>query len=526
MSTPSTGLPRPDCGGRSTVYGTAGIVACEHPLAALEGIRALDDGGTAADACVAMAAVLAVVAPMMTGLGGDAFLLWFDPADGRVRALEGAGRAGAEANPAALRAQGLTEMPASGGAPVTVPGAVRLWEDAVAQLGRLSLRRLLEPARALAERGFAVSEVTARQWQEGAARLAGDTAAAASLLPGGRAPRAGELVRRPDLSATLGTIADSGARVMYEGPLGERIVAAVQRTGGFLTQEDLSAHRSTWVEPLATDYRGLRVHELPPPTQGLAVLLMLNRLADEDLGALDPLSAERIHLEVEAKRAAFAVVQEAVGDPDHVDVPVAELLAGRGVPRDAPTPAASGDTTYLCAVDRAGRACSFINSLYEGFGSGVMVPNTGICLHNRGRGFRLDEGHPAELGPGRRPFHTLIPGLVTEGGALWGVLGVMGAFMQPQGHVQVLVNLHDFGMTPQDALDHPRHRSYDDGVLVVEGRVPERERERLRSWGHDVQVGPDYALECGSGQLVRMFDGGVRAGASDARKDGCALAQC
>jgi len=469
---------RPDEGGRSTVYGTRGVVAAEDPRAALAGIRMLDAGGNAADACVAMAAVLAVVAPMMTGPGGDAFVQYFDASTGTVRALEGAGAAGSLADG--------REAPTRGPESITVPGAVRLWADAAEQLGRLPLATMLAPARELAERGFSAGDVVARLWAEAEPVLAADPAAAAAFLP---APRPGELVRLPELAHTLGALAEHGPEAFYAGEVAARIV----ETAAHLTLRDLAEHRSSWVEPLTVSYRGLTVHELPPPTTGTAVISMLRELAEEDLGALGPLSAERIHLEATATRRAFAELFQRVADP---------------------RPA--GDTVYVCAIDEDGNGCSFINSLYESFGSGLVAPGTGVCLHNRGARSRLE--------PGKRPLHTLIPGLVTEGGALWAVYGNMGGFMQPQGHVQVLVNLRDHGMSPQAAVEHPRHR-YDAGTLLVEGRVPAAEVEKLRRWGHTVELGPPYARRTGGAQVVRMLAGGVRAGGSDPRKDGCALAQ-
>jgi gamma-glutamyltranspeptidase/glutathione hydrolase len=453
---------RPDQGGRSTVYGTRGVVAAEDPRAALAGIRVLDAGGNAADACVAMAAVLAVVAPMMTGPGGDAFLQFYEAGTGRVRALEGAGAAGSLATG--------REAPLRGPESITVPGAVRLWADAAAELGRLPLATLLAPARELADGGFAAGEVVARLWQEAGPVLAPP-------------PKAADLVRLPDLARTLGAIADHGPEAFYEGEIAERIV----ETAAHLTADDLADHRSTWVEPLTTTYHGLTVHELPPPTIGTAALAMLRELEPEDLGALDPLCAERIHLEATAAATALAAVLES-----------------------------PGDTVYVCAIDAEGNGCSFINSLYEAFGSGLVAPGTGVCLHNRGAGARLE--------PGKRPLHTLIPGLATQDGDLWAVFGNMGGFMQPQGHVQVLVNLRDHGMEPQAAVDHPRHR-HDAGRLLVEGRVPEAELDKLRRWGHPVEVGPAYARPVGGAQVVRLLENGVRAGGSDPRKDGCALAQ-
>ena len=424
-----------------------------------------------------------------------------------------------------MRALGHADMPARGPASITVPGAVRLWADAAAELGRLPLARLLEPARELAERGFAAGDVVARMWAEEVDVLAADPAAAAAFLPGGRAPRAGELVRLPDLARTLGAIAEHGPEAFYEGEIAQRIV----ETAAFLTAADLAEHRSTWVEPLTTGYHGLTVHELPPPTTGIAALMMLRMLEPEDLGALDPLCAERIHLEATAKEAAFAELHERVGDPRFVDVPVAEMLAGtsRRFRRERERAAAgrgAGDTVLMCAVDAEGNGCTLINSLYKGFGSGLVAPGTGVCLHDRGFGFTLEPGHPAAIEPGKRPLHTLLPGLITRDGGLWGVYGNMGGYMQPQGHVQVLVNLHDHGMAAQEAVDHPRH-FHDQGVLLVEGRVPAPEVEKLRAWGHRVQVGPAYATPTGGAQVVRVLEDGMRAAGSDPRKDGCALAQ-
>ncbi|BBL80824.1 gamma-glutamyltransferase [Rubrobacter xylanophilus] len=533
-----TEVRRPDGGGRSTVYGKRGAVACEHPLAAIEGIRVLDEGGNAADACVAMAACLAVVAPMTTGMGGDAFLLYYEAESGRVVGANGSGRAPREATIEELRSRGVKEMPERGGLSVTVPGAVRLWEDAAKRLGRLPLERLLAPARRYAEEGFPVTEVVSRYWEVAEELLGRREASARCFLPEGRVPRPGELFRQPDLARTLALVAESGADAFYGGEVARRIARAVREDGGYLSEEDLASHETAWVEPIHTDYRGLRVYEIPPPGQGIAALEMLNVLEGFEMGSLDPCGAERIHLEVEAKKLAFRDLFEKVGDPEFAAVPVEELLSKEYAARlreeisperaavPSVGPALGTDTTYLCAVDAEGNGCSFINSLYMGFGSGVVADGTGVCLQNRGRSFRLVEGHPNALAPGKRPMHTIIPGLVTRDGALWAVFGVMGGPMQPQGHTQLLSNLIDHRMSPQEAVDHPRHfHDHEGDVLLVEGRVPPPELERLRRMGHRVEVGPDYAIPTGGAQLIRVLEGGVRACGSDPRKDGCALAQ-
>jgi gamma-glutamyltranspeptidase/glutathione hydrolase len=530
---------RPDLGGRSTVYSTRGAVACEHPSAALAGIRVLDAGGNAADACVVMAACMAVLAPMATGVGGDAFLLFYEAETGRVLGANGSGRAPKAATIEKLRERGLDEMPERGALTVTVPGAIRLWEDAANSLGNLPLARLLEPAWELAENGYPVSEVFARYWEVGEDLLLKNEAATKALLLDGRAPRPGEVFLQPDLAATLSAVAEGGADAFYKGEIARSIARSVQEAGGYLSEEDLAEHESTWEEPISTDYRGVRVHEIPPPGQGIAALEMLNILEGFDMGALDPTSAERIHLEVEAKKLAFRDLYEEIGDPEfwrHAEIPTGRLISKEytaklreHIPPDRASemmaePALGEDTTYLCAVDAEGNGCSFINSLYMGFGSGVVAEGTGVCLQNRGKSFRLEEGHPNDLEPGKRPLHTIIPGLVTRDGALWAVFGNMGGPMQPQGHTQVLINLLDYGMSPQEAVDHPRHFHHGD-VLLVEGRVPEGEVEKLRSMGHNVEVGTDYVVPTGGAQLVRILESGVRACSSDPRKDGCALAQ-
>ena len=526
---------RPDLGGRSTVYGTKGAVACEHPSAALAGIRALDAGGNAADACVAMAACMAVLSPMQTGMGGDAFLLFYEAETGSVLGANGSGRAPGAATIEKLQDRGVGEMPDRGGLTVTVPGAVRLWEDATNSVGNLPFARLLEPAWEFAEEGHPVAEVVARYWEESEEVLRRDEAAARTFLPGGRAPAAGELFYQANLATTISAVAEGGADAFYNGEIARSIARSAQEAGGYLSEEDLAAHESTWVEPISTEYRGVRVYEIPPPGQGVAALEMPNILEGFDLDSLDPVSAERIHLEVEAKKLAFEDLREKIGDPEFSEIPTRELVskdyAARLRERISPTRAAASaisdlgsDTAYLCAVDAEGNGCSFINSLYDRFGSGIVAGSTGVCLHNRGKFFRLISDHPNALVPGKRPLHTIIPGLATREGALWATFGVMGAMMQPQGHAQLLINLLDHGMSPQEAVDHPRHR-HEDGTLFVEGRIPESEVQKLRSMGHRVEVGPDYIVPTGGAQLIRVLEDGVRACGSDPRKDGCALAQ-
>jgi gamma-glutamyltranspeptidase/glutathione hydrolase len=532
-----TATRRPDPGGRSTVFGTKRAVACEHPSAAVIGLRVLDDGGTAADACVAMAAAMAVLSPMQTGMGGDAFLLFYEAETGRVTGVNGAGQA-----PGTLTVEkllDLEEMPDRGGLTVTVPGAVRLWEDAANRFGTRPLARLLEPAWELAENGHPVAEVVARYWEEHEDVLRKNEAATRTFLPEGRAPAAGEIFSQVDLAATISAVAERGADAFYKGEIAASIARSTQEAGGYLSEEDLATHESTFVEPISTDYRGIRVYEIPPPGQGVAALEVLNILEGFDLASMGSSSADRIHLEVEAKKLAFEDLHNEIGDPEfwlHADIPTRRLISkdyaasvrGRISPERTaergPEPVLGQDTTYLCAVDAEGNGCSFINSLYRAFGSGIVAEGKGICLHNRGNSFRLEPGHPNVIAPGKRPMHTIIPGLATRDGALWAVFGVMGAAMQPQGHAQLLINLLDYGMDPQEAVEYPRHR-HENGVLLIEGRVPEEEIASLRGRGHRVEVREDFMIPAGGAQLIRILDNGVRACGSDPRKDGCALAQ-
>lgn len=533
-----TELLRPDDGGRSTVYGTKGAVACEHPGAALAGIRALDAGGTAADACVAMASCMAVLAPMTTGMGGDAFLLYFDAKTGDILGANGSGRAPKRASIEKLRRSGIKDMPERGGLAVTVPGAVRLWEDAASRFGKLPLSELLEPARAFAEEGHVIADVVARYWKAAEVLLGKNEAASRCFLPKGGAPMPGDLFFQPHLAKTLGAVSENGADAFYGGEIAASIARSVRDDGGYMAEDDLASHQTTWVAPISTNYRGVDVHQIPPPGQGIAALEILNILEGFDTSSFGAMSAERIHHEVEAKKLAFRDLFEKVGDPEFADVPTDEMvskeyaakLRGEISPNRSTVasvgPRLGDDTTYLCAVDAEGNGCSFINSLYMGFGSGVVADGTGVSLQNRGHSFRLVPGHPNSLEGGKRPMHTIIPGLATKDGALWATFGVMGGPMQPQGHAQMISSVVDHGMDAQTAADHPRHiHDHTDDALLVEGRVPASEVEKLRSMGHTVEVGSDYVVPVGGAQIIRVSEDGVRGAGSDPRKDGCALAQ-
>jgi gamma-glutamyltranspeptidase / glutathione hydrolase len=524
---------------RSVVMTTRGVVASSQPLASQAGLRMLLHGGTAADAAIAAAAVLNVVEPMSTGIGGDAWALIYDAKTGRVRALNGSGRAPQAISLAAFAERGLTNVPITGMLPVTVPGAVDAWASLLAEHGRMSLAEVLQPAIDYAEHGYPVSEIIARGWNRTAEKLRLHPDATRTYLPNGRAPYAGEIFYTPGLGRSLRQIAEGGRDAFYTGEIAKAIVATSERDGGYFTMGDLADHRSEWVEPISTSYRGHTIYECPPNGHGLTALLALNLLEGYDLASLEPGSPMSLHLMVEAMRLAFADAATYIADPQHADVPTEYLLseaytatrrAKISTQRAAPAVQAGElpgghDTVYLSVVDAEGNAVSFINSLYMGFGSGVVAGDTGIALQNRGAGFVLNPGHRNCLAPGKRPYHTIIPCMATRNGRLLASFGVMGGFMQPQGHVQMLVNMLDYGMNPQEALDAPRFELTDpyhnqDQVSFEHNSSVIAE---LAAIGHSI-VPVNGAGGFGGGQIIIVDEAGVRHAGSDPRKDGCAVA--
>lgn len=536
---------------RSPILARRGAVAASQPLASQAGLGILRQGGRAADAAVAMAAVLNVTEPTSTGIGGDMFALYYDADTRTVTALNGSGRAPAALSLAVLQRQGL----AAGAAladpyhahTVTVPGACAGWCDLIARHGSLPLSELLAPAIELAEAGFPVAPITSHFWGRSAERLA-RTPGGRALTLDGRGPRPGEIFTNPGLARTLRAVAAGGKDAFYQGEIARAIAHRVQAAGGVLTEADLAAHTSTWDTPLSVAYRGLRVWECPPNGQGLTALLALKLLNGFDLANLAPLSVERWHLLIEALRLAFADSRWYVADPAFSAIPLAGLLSdayaaerrrlidpGRAlaeVRRGAPV-AASG-TVYLCAVDGHGNACSLINSNYMGFGTGLVPEDAagqswGFSLQNRGHNFSLEPGHPNALAPGKRPYHTIIPGLLTRAdGSLYGPFGVMGGFMQPQGHTQVVVGLVDDRLDPQAALDRPRF-CIDDGAaggaVQLEAGLPAALAAALQQRGHPVRanLGGFARATFGRGQIIRRDPDGVLWAGSDPRADGCAL---
>ncbi len=525
-------------GTRSPVFGTGGIIACSHPLASAAGLQVFQEGGNAIDAAVTAAAVLAVVEPSMTSIGGDVFALVYDSATRSLQALNSTGRAGARADADRLTADGLRQMPSHGPYTVTVPGAVAGWAELLRTRGTIPLARAVAPAIRFARDGHAVSDIVAEHWERTAARVAADPPAAQVLLPGGRPPRAGDIFRNPELANSLELIASDGERAMYGGALGKAIAADITRRGGFLAEDDFAAHTSGWVEPIRTTYRGYDIYEMPPNSQGFVALEMLNILEGYDVAGMGHNSGDYLHVLVEAKRIAFADRGAYLADPAHVPAGVLQTLLSKDyaamrrgqihVEKAAPAyaPGVSfaqrdlGDTVYLAAADGKGNVISFINSLFDLFGAGIVVPGTGIVLHNRGSGFSLEPGHPNRLAPGKRPLHTLAPAFMMKDGKPLMAFGVTGGDNQAQAHAQVVVNVVDFGMNVQEAGDAARVRHSDAG-LAVESAVNESVRAELRRRGTPVLDGRG---EMGGYQAVAIDQKtGVLVGGSDPRKDGCAL---
>jgi gamma-glutamyltranspeptidase/glutathione hydrolase len=523
---------------RSTVYGQRGVVATSQPLAAEAGIQLLREGGNAFDAAVATAAALNVVEPTSTGLGGDVFAL-YRTADGEVGAMRACGGAPADATIENVRAavaeeEGVAsedaEMPDTGAHAVTVPGTARGWEATSEEFGELTLADALGPAIRYATEGYPVSEIIADAWTHGEELFQTDNARDAFLFDG-EAPDVGQTVTLPKLGATMERIADEGADVVYEGEIAEQIAAEVQSQGGFMTVEDLADFEVEYPDPVSTTYNGVEVYELPPNNQGLIALEALNIAEAVGAGEYDLDSPERVHYFGEAMKLAFHDGHRYITDPEYEEIPPlaskewAERRAAEigpeanddvsfGVP-DAN--AEDADTVLLTVADDEGNVVSYINSRFAGFGSGLVAGDTGIALQNRGSSFSLDPDHPNRIEPGKRPFHTLIPGLLRFDEDDWAAFGVMGGYMQPQGHVQVVSNVVDHGMSLQAALDYPRWRYREDGSLAIEERTSDSLGTKLTRRGHDVRL--LYPSLFGGAQIARN-DGGTLSAATEPRKDG------
>ncbi len=536
-------MPLVGYSGRPVAYGVHGMVAAAHPQATLAGVEVLKGGGNAVDAALAVNAILAVVQPHMCGLGGDQFCLYYHAPTREVACLNGARRSGSGATIDAGRRRGLTAVPLIGPLSVSVPGCVDAWGVLAARYGSRPLGDLLKPAIALAAEGFPCSDLLAQTIRE-RAKVIEDPEWQRLYAPEGRGPRAGDQLRQADLAQSLTRVAEEGPAALYRGDLGARIVDRVAAAGGFLTADDLARHAARWQSPIATTYRGATVCQTPPPTQGLTLLQALNMVEGFDPPTFGHQSADHIHGLVEALKLANADRDRYLGDPEHVAVPVAALLdkgyaARRRAMIDWRRAAATascgdplGDTTGFVVGASDGSMIVVIQSLYSAFGSGVVPPGTGISLHCRGAGFSLDPASPSVLAPRKQPFHTLTATLVLQGGAPSAALATMGGHAQPQTHLQVLTNLLDFGMDPQEAIERPRvvhgrMRPTDpDDRLRIERRLPLAVVDVLRERGHVVELVPDWAWTMGHAHAVTIYDGRdgrMLAGGADPRGDGLAL---
>ncbi len=526
--------------GRSPIYAANGMAATSHPLATGTAIQILTRGGNAMDAAVAACAVQGVVEPQSTGIGGDCFALYARGGQGPVVAYNGSGRAPLAATAGWYKAQGIDRIDARSAHAVTIPGAVDAWARLADDFGSMGLDELLRPAIRFARDGYPVYPRVAFDWQRNRDTLSGDRTTAALYLPGGIPPAAGDMHAQPLLAKTLSRIAESGRDGFYRGAVAEDMVTYLQGIGGLHTLDDFENAFGEYVDPISTQYRGHEVFECPPNGQGLAALIMLNMLSSFNPAGGDPLSADRLHLEIEAARLAYRERDRYITDPDAEDVPVAELLsdehtrrlrafisretAMQHLPRiDLPEAnfASHGDTVYLCVVDGDNNAVSMINSIYTSFGSGLTEPASGVLLQNRGVSFSLDPEHVNCISPGKRPLHTIIPGMLAKQGKVVMPFGVMGGQYQAAGHVYLLRNLLDFGLDIQEAIDLARVFPLPEGDVEVEDGIPERVRDELSRRGHRL-IRPEAPI--GGGQAIWIdYERGVLIGGSDPRKDGCAL---
>ncbi len=523
-------------GRHQPVFAPHGMVATSQPLASQAGLATLLRGGSAVDAAIAAAITLAVVEPASNSAGGDVFALVWDGA--RLHGLNGSGRSPVALTLEEARKHGYESMPDYGWLSVTVPGAPAAWRDLHAKFGRLPFASLFTAAIDYAERGFPVAPISLWGWryqlEVNHAGLSGPEfdELPRVFAPDGRLPQVGDLWRSADLAHSLQVIAETNADAFYRGEIAERIVDFAKQTGGYLTADDFARHTSAWVEPISVNYRGYDVWEIPPNTQGLAVLLALNLLEGFDLGQTPRLSTLSFHRQLEAMKLAFADTHHFVSDPEHVEIPLAALLSKeyaaqrRALISDTASLAVVGspigsDTTYLCAADADGMMVSFIQSTFGGFGSHIVAPGTGIALQNRGSSFSLDPTHANRLAPRKRPFHTLIPGFLTHNGQAVGPFGVMGGHMQPQGHVQMIVNTFDYAMDPQTSLDAPRWSWWEDRFIKLEPGAASL-AEELAQRGHEVEI-DDEVDWAGRGQIIWRLANGAYIAGSESRADGQAV---
>lgn len=508
------------------------VVSTSQPLAAQAGLRMLARGGSAVDAALAAAIALTITEPCSNGLGSDLFCILWDPGSGSLHGLNASGRAPAGWTPE--RFNGMETMPRTGWDTVTIPGAVSAWAALSQRYGKLAFADLFEPGIDYARRGYLVSPIIATKWANAVPIFENVPGWAETFMPNGRAPSAGELFRSEPMAATMEAIAASNGESFYRGALAAAMVAHAQANGGAHTLDDFATHTVDWVEPISIDYRGSTIHEIPPNGQGIAALMALGIVENFDMAGMPIDSPRAQHIQIEAMKLAFADVYRYVSDPRTMAVTPAQLLdksylkeRAKLIDPDHATPfvhgmPGSGGTIYLTAADESGMMVSLIQSNYQGFGSGIVVPGTGISLQNRGSGFSLEAGHANEVGPGKRPFHTIIPGFMTRGGTPVLSFGIMGGSMQPQAHLQTMVRLLDHGQNPQTCLDAPRWRVDPGHMVDLEGQAAEALRSGLLAMGHTLMPQYDAYMDFGAGQFAYKVDGGYIAG-SDSRRDGQAV---
>ncbi len=522
---------------RNVVYGKNGMVATGNPVAAQAGLDVLKKGGNAIDAAVAAAACLTVAEPTGNGIGGDAFaLVWVN---GKLHGLNASGPSPVNLTADMLRAKGLTSMPKYGWDAVTVPGIPSAWAALTKKFGKLSLCELVKPAAEYASEGYPLAVNVAKLWASAYAKFKNELKEDHfkhwfdTFIPDGVCPGPGDIWRNEGMAATLREIGETNAESFYRGKLAEKIIAFSKATGGYLTEKDLGDFCSEWVDPISVNYKGYDVYEIPPNGHGITVLMALNILKGMDLGGeRDTLGA--YHKQIEAIKLAFADTEKYVTDPRHMTVTVGDLLSdayaderrkliGEKAIMPQPGKPQSSGTVYLAAADNEGNMISYIQSNYMGFGSGLVVPGTGIALHNRGNNFSLTEGHDNCYAPGKKPYHTIIPGFMSKDGKAVGPFGVMGGFMQPQGHLQVVTNTVDFGLNPQDCLDAPRWQWVGGKTVEIEQEVPMHIIQSLAKNGHDIKVLYDYIL-MGRGEIIWRLENGVLVGGAEPRTDGTVAA--
>ncbi len=516
--------------GRSPVYASEYAASTSHALATITALSILKEGGNAVDAAIAASATLCVVEPHMTGLGGDCFAI-IGESNGTLHGLNGSGRSAAGAKFDWYQENGFSELEETSSHAVTTPGSVKAWETMHQKFGRMDFVRLFADAIYYAEEGFAVAPRVAKDWAGNVDKLSKNKAASINLLKNGASPKVGEKFHMPLLAKTLREVATKGASAIYEGAIAKDIADTVQSLGGFLAEEDLVNVSADWVDLISTEYQGHTLHEIPPNGQGLTAIMLVKLLAKLKSGeGVD--SVERAHLEMELGRISYAARDAYIADVDHMNISVEQLLSDGHIDKLSklydpqkynpnialPDPTGS-DTIYLSVVDRDGMAVSFINSVFSWFGSGIMAPNSGIILQNRGSGFNLIKGHANAIGSSKRPFHTIIPAMVTKGSKITHSYGVMGGSYQAMGHAHVLSNMLDYGMDPQQALDNPRMFWDDKGALQLENGISPDVQKALEAKGHTCTQDAVH----GGGQVIQIdHEQGALIAGSDPRKDGMA----